>query len=141
MKTINLRDYYPEIYKQDEYTQVPDEVLETLLATKRTNTNYLRRLYYNKAFYSLDQSDGIETAALHKAPNPADVFEQEERERELWIAMRELTPTQKRRVYKYFFEKKNMAAIGREEGVGTSSVKESIASALRKMEVFLKIGK
>lgn len=139
MKTINLRDYYPELYKQDEYTQVPDEVLETLLAAKRTNANYLRRLFYHKAHYSLDQRDGIETAAVRKELDTADVFEREETKRELWAAMRQLTPIQQRRVYKYFFEQKNMAEIAREECVRSTSIKESIASALRKMEVYLKV--
>ena len=30
MKTINLRDYYPSIYEEDEYLEVPDDIAELM---------------------------------------------------------------------------------------------------------------
>lgn len=57
MKTINLRDYYP-----DTFLEVSDEVAEALAEAERQERNYLRRLFYNKAHYSLDAEDGLETA-------------------------------------------------------------------------------
>lgn len=62
MKTINLRDYYP-FYTQDTFLEVSDEVAQTLTEAERQEHNYLRRLFYNKAQYSLDAEDGIEASA------------------------------------------------------------------------------
>lgn len=59
MKTINLRDYYP-FYTQDTFLEVSDTVAEALAEAERQEHNYLRRLFYNKAHYSMDAEDGIE---------------------------------------------------------------------------------
>ena len=61
MKTINLRDYYP-FYTQDTLLEVSDIVAEALAEAERQERNYLRRIFYNKAHYSLDAEDGIENA-------------------------------------------------------------------------------
>ena len=53
MKTINLRDYYP-FYHNDLFIEVSDEVAAALQEAERQERNYLRRVVYNKAFYSLD---------------------------------------------------------------------------------------
>jgi len=55
---INLRDFYPW-YTYDELIEVPEEVAAELLADKRYERAYQRRMYYNKAHYSLDAEDGI----------------------------------------------------------------------------------
>ncbi len=39
-----------------------------LAETERLERNYIRRLIYNKAFYSLDAGDGIEQDALFPLP-------------------------------------------------------------------------
>ena len=54
MKTINLRDYYP-FYHNDLFIEVSDEVAAALQEAERQERNYLRRVVYNKAFYSLDR--------------------------------------------------------------------------------------
>lgn len=63
MKTINLRDHYP-FYHNDLFIEVSDEVADALQEAERQERNYLRRVVYNKAFYSLDTGDGIEQTAL-----------------------------------------------------------------------------
>ena len=65
MTTINLKDFY-YWYIVDELVEVPDEVAEALMASRRDEASYQRRLTRNKAFYSLDCDDGIEySACLH----------------------------------------------------------------------------
>ena len=69
MKKINLRDYYP-FYAFDLFVDIPDEVAAALAEAERRERNYLRRLIYNKAFYSLDAGDGIEHEALFVSLSP-----------------------------------------------------------------------
>ena len=52
MTTINLKDFY-YWYIVDELVEVPDEVAEALMASRRDEASYQRRLTRNKAFYSL----------------------------------------------------------------------------------------
>ncbi len=50
-----------------------------------------------------------------------------------------LSETQKRRVFKYFFYNKTLEKIADEEGVDFTSVRESVNSAIKKVEeIFLK---
>ena len=63
MAVINLRDYY-SWYADDEFADVPDEVARELEESRRLERNYRRRVFYNRAFYSLDAGDGIESEAI-----------------------------------------------------------------------------
>ena len=49
MTTINMKDFY-YWYIVDELVEVPDEVAEVLLASRRNEAAYQRRLTRNKAF-------------------------------------------------------------------------------------------
>ena len=57
MTTINLKDFY-YWYLTDELVEVPDEVAEELMASKRREAAHAERVRYNKAYYSLDCDDG-----------------------------------------------------------------------------------
>jgi len=72
MTTINLRDFYPW-YTWDEFIDVSDAVAEELFADKRYHKAHRRRVYYNKAQYSLDAGDGIESAAVYRDLSPHEV--------------------------------------------------------------------
>lgn len=74
MVTINLRDFYPW-YAHDELVEVPEAVAEELLADKRYHKANRRRVYRNKAQYSLDAGDGLENAAAFNAMTPYAVME------------------------------------------------------------------
>ena len=50
MTTINLKDFY-YWYLTDELVEVPDEVAEELMASKRREAAHAERVRYNKAFY------------------------------------------------------------------------------------------
>lgn len=60
MKTVNLRELYPDFYKTDYTIEVPDEVAAAIRDADRQDAAYRRRAYYHKAHYSLDRGDGIE---------------------------------------------------------------------------------
>ena len=60
MQTINLKQYYYSLYKQDTFLTVSDEVAEALLLMRREENNRARKIWYHKAYFSLDREDGIE---------------------------------------------------------------------------------
>lgn len=53
MAKINLKDFYPW-YTHDEYVETSDEIVKELLTNERQERAQKRRIYYNKAQYSLD---------------------------------------------------------------------------------------
>ena len=42
MKEINLRKFYPEIYKEDYIVTLPNEIVEVLIDARRKETAHLR---------------------------------------------------------------------------------------------------
>ena len=86
MTTINLKDFY-YWYIVDELVEVPDEVAEALMASRRDEASYQRRLTRNKAFYSLDCDDGIEYSACLHEPSPQELLDRKELFFRLWNAL------------------------------------------------------
>ncbi len=74
MKKINLQDLYP-FYHNDLFVEVSDEVAAALAEAERIERNYIRRVYWNKAYFSLDAGDGIEHEALFVALSPCELYE------------------------------------------------------------------
>ncbi len=73
MIQINLRDYYP-FYESGYFVEVSDEVVALLLAHMRNEAAYRLRAYRHKAYYSLDQGEGIEhDANIYKLLCPIDL--------------------------------------------------------------------
>ena len=54
MQTINLKKYYYPLCRQDTYLTVSDEVAEALLLMRREENNHARKVWYHKAYFSLD---------------------------------------------------------------------------------------
>ena len=38
MKKVNLKDLYPDVYKNDHFVEVTEDVLETIRAAERTDS-------------------------------------------------------------------------------------------------------
>ena len=133
MQTINLKKYYYPICRTDTYLTVPDEVAEALLLMLREENNRTRKIWYHKAYFSLDCEDGIENEAAGWAqPSPEDYLlkqeeqaEQEELVRRLYEALSTLTPIQARRVH--------AREIAEMEGVDSSRVSQSIRGAVKRL--------
>ena len=75
MKTINLRVLYPDAYKSDYYVEVPDEVAEVFETFERMEKAYMQRVYYHKAYYTLDCSDEIEHSVVFRVLSPEEIYE------------------------------------------------------------------
>ena len=97
MTTINLKDFY-YWYLTDELVEVPDEVAEELMASKRREAAHAERVRYNKAYYSLDCDDGIEYSACLHEPSPQELMDRKELFFRLWNALNSLPEIQGRRV-------------------------------------------
>lgn len=137
MKKINLRDLYP-FYHNDLFVEISDEVAAALAEAERMERNYICRVYWNKAYFSLDAGDGIEHEALFVALSPCELYERKITAQELRAALNALPDTQGRRVYAHYILGLSKTEIARAEGVAKSRVSESIERGLRNMEKFLK---
>lgn len=138
MAIINLQTYYP-FYTQDTFLEVSDEVAEALADAERLERNYMRRMFYNKAQYSLDADDGIEASAVEcHILSPEVVLDLMERHCRLCRALNELPELQGRRVEAHYLLGKSVQEIAKEEGVGERNVRKSIQRGLEGMKKFLK---
>ena len=137
MVTINLKDFYPW-YTHDEFVEVSDEVAAAMLEAGRLDRNYTRRVYYNKAHYSLDAGDGIENEACYINLTPHEIFEYQIMRCRLCRALNSLSETQGRRVDAHYILGKSVYEIAEAEGVAQASVYESIERGIKNMRIFLK---
>lgn len=137
MTKINLRDFYP-FYNSDFFVEIPDEVETALLEAERLEKNYIRRRFYNKAYYSLDANDGIEKDILFVPLTLHEIYEQKVTSEQLQTAMASLPDKQGKRIYAHYILGISKSDIARAEGVSKSRISESIERGLRNMKVFLK---
>ena len=120
MQTINLKKYYYPLCRQDTYLTVSDEVAEALLLMRREENNHARKVWYHKAYFSLDCEDGIENEAIGWAqPSPEDyVVEKEEQAeraeliRRVYEALATLTPLQARRIHARYMSRTTLWTRG-----------------------------
>lgn len=138
MKIINLREYYPEIYKEDRFIEVTDEVAALFEGDKRQQKNYSQYIRDNKAIYSLDCGDGIEKDSLYPPEKPDEAYEYAELVKFFDLALSSLPKVQARRIYKHIFLKQSKAEIAREEGVNKSQITRSIRLGLNRLKKILK---
>lgn len=137
MTRINLRDYYP-FYNVDLFVDIPDEVATALAEAERMEQNYIRRMFWNKAHYSLDAGDGIEHEALFVSLTPCEIYERKITAEQLHAAIASLPDKQAKRIYAHYILGISESNIARAEGVSKSSISESINRGLRNMEIYLK---
>lgn len=136
MTTINLKDFYPW-YTHDEYIEVSEEVAAELQADKRYERAYQRRVYYNKAHYSLDAGDGIENSAIPSGLSLDAILEYEVTICDLCQALNSLPEKQGKRIDAHYILGKSYQQIAEEEGVDESAVRASIRHGLRNMKKYL----
>lgn len=133
MTTINLKDFY-YWYLTDVLVEVPDEVAEELIASKRREAAHAERVRYNKAYYSLDCDDGIEYSACLHEPSPQELMDRKELFFRLWNALNSLPEIQGRRVDAHLILGKSYRQIAREEGVDKSAVRCSVKCGIERMK-------
>ena len=144
MQTVNLKKYYYPLFTKDTFVEVSDEVAEALLLMHREENNRIRKMYYHKAYFSLDREDGIENDALcgfEKSPEEILMEQEEERFFRLTLERLEealscLTLTQQRRIRARYLSGMTAQGIAASEGVSVSVVSESIRSGLKKLRTY-----
>lgn len=137
MKEINLRDFYPW-YKENVIIEVTEEVAEELLAGQRYIKASRRRVYRNKAHYSLDAEDGIEYSACFSNPSPQELIERMERFEQLCHALNSLPDAQGQRVFEHYLLGHSVKAIAAAEGVTERAITAAIQRGLENMKKYLK---
>ena len=137
MKKINLKDYYAHI-TADTYIDIPDEIFEVFEEHRKAEQAYQGRVYYHKAYYSLDRGDGIEHSALFVSLSPDEIYERKLTNEQLHAAIATLPDKQAKRIYAHYFLGMSKTAIAKSECVSKATVGESINRALKSIEQFLK---
>lgn len=138
MAKINLREQYPDFYKNDYIIEVPDEVAAIMQEYDRLEAAYRRRTYYHKAHYSLDRGDGIEYNALFVSVTPYEIYEHKVTMEQLHAAIASLPDKQAKRITARYFLGLTSEAIAKSEGVSVTAVNNSLQRGLRNIEKFLK---
>jgi RNA polymerase sigma-70 factor (ECF subfamily) len=132
LPTINLRKYYPFL-TEDRFVEVSDEIADAFLQARRQEDNYRHRVWYHKAYYSLDYGEGIENSVLQKEPSPEVILLQKVSMEQLHEAFEHLPPIQARRVYAHYILGMKKIQIARAEGVTESVVSGSVKKALKNL--------
>ena len=138
MAKINLREQYPDFYKNDYIIEVPDEVAAIMQEYDRLEAAYRRHTYYHKAHYSLDRGDGIEYNELFVSVTPYEIYERKVTMEQLHAAIASLPDKQAKRITARYFLGLTSEAIAKSEGVSVTAVNDSLQRGLRNIEKFLK---
>ena len=133
MKKVNLRDLYPDVYKNDHFVEVTEDVLETIQSAERAEAAYDRRMYRYKAHYSLDCDNGIENAVLLKPQTPEMVLEEKQFQEQVYAAVMKLPEKQAKRIYARYYLGMTVNKIAEVEGVDPSRVRDSIRRGLKQL--------
>ena len=137
MKKINLKDYYDHI-NIDTYIYIPDEVFEIFEEHRKAEQAYQSKVYYQKAYYSLDRGDGIEHSASFVSLSPDEIYERKLTNEQLHAAIATLPDKQAKRIYAHFFMDMSKTAIAKAEDVSEKAIRVSIERGLHGIEKYLK---
>lgn len=103
MKQINLRDLYPDVYKEDTFVEVSDEIQAVFQSAQRAEAAYNRQRYRYKAHYSLDRGDGIEHNSLARPLTPEMILEDNFLKEQVYAAVMSLPELQAKRIYARYY--------------------------------------
>ncbi len=146
MTIINLRKYYYPLVKTDMFVEVPDEVTDALLHLRQEENNRTSKIWYHKAYFSLDCEDGIENYAIGwEQPSPEQLMIQAEEEaahelllEHLQEAISQLTPTQARRLHMRYMLKMKYREIAEAEGISPTQASDSVRRAVKRLQNYFK---
>lgn len=146
MTIINLKKYYYPLVKTDVFVEVPDEIADVLLHLRREENNRKSKMFYHKAYFSLDCEDGIENYAIGWAqPSPEDYMIQAEEEtahelllEHLQEAISHLTPTQARRLHMRYMLQMKYREIAEAEGISQTQASDSVRRAVKRLQKYFK---
>ncbi len=146
MTIINLKKYYYPLVKTDVFVEVPDEIADALLHLRREENNRKSKMFYHKAYFSLDCEDGIENYAIGwEQPSPEQLMIQAEDEaaHELLLehlreAIDNLTQTQARRLHMRYMLQMKYREIAEAEGISPTQASDSVRAAVKRLQKYFK---
>ena len=132
--------YHEQLVKYIPFIYLSEEQGEAIKDFNRNEDKFRKRQINYGDMFSIE--DGL-MEIFHKELIISDMFDDIANRDEITRIINvfsELSPIQKRRLIKYFFQNKSSRIIAREEGVNYSKVEKSIKSALKKIKKFFKQG-
>ena len=118
------------------FVDVSPEVAEVIEETDRKLRSQGRQ--GRRHLDSREYIDGIsDTTVIYPQEDIANLVIRMDRYNQLYAAIETLTPTQRRRVRRYFFEGLNYRKIGEMEGVGFKTIHCSVVQAIEKMRKYI----
>ena len=137
MTTINLREYYPNIYNEDQFITLPDEVAAVMRRFQLDDEAYRVRTYRHRAYFSLDYVENAEHETMITVLSPADILEQKEDNRRLYAALNKLPEKQRRRIFAKYILGLTYEEIAKIDGSDPTSICKSVKRGLRQLKKFL----
>ena len=129
MIVINLRIYYPVLYRQDVFCEVPEQVKLLLEELKRLeHAQDERRRYHGECLAFIEAVTDLEM----ELPSLEEIYMKTQRNEALYKAMLKLPVKQMRRIYAHFFLR-----LSETERVSIAAVSASIAQGLRHLRQYL----
>jgi RNA polymerase sigma-70 factor (ECF subfamily) len=152
MAKINLRDIFP-FYTTDCFVDVPDDekeaftecltktIADVFVEFQRAESAYQRKQSKYKAYYSLDQNDGVENTIISvigksSSSNVLEEYIDKMMKQQLYAAINSLPEKQSRRIYAHYFLNMSKSDIAKAESVHESSVRESIDKGLENIKKY-----
>lgn len=134
MIVINLRIYYPVLYRQDVFCEVPEQVKLLLEELKRLeHAQDERRRYHGECLAFIEAVTDLEM----ELPSLEEIYMKTQRNEALYKAMLKLPVKQMRRIYAHFFLRLSETETARAERVSIAAVSASIAQGLRHLRQYL----
>ena len=149
MTIINLRNIFPE-YELDCFVEVADldadafvksltkEVVEVYITAQRAENAGLRQMYRYKAYYSLDNGDGIENDITTHEKDLFAILADKQDKANLYAALNSLPEKQLSRIYAHYFVGMSKAEIARSEDVDEKNIRQSLERGLGTLKNILR---
>lgn len=137
MVKINLRDYYPDYYAEDNYIMVTEDVAEAFEESRRKANADRVKQFRHKSYVSLDCNDNLEGRLLDNTLlSPLVEVERKYLSKKLYEALSTLSPEQQRRINAKFFLGLSYTSIAKAEDCDESAVRRSIQRGMVQIKKF-----
>ena len=136
MITINLKDFYPW-YGTDEFIEVPEEVVWEMLADKRYEAAYTKKIKRHKVLSFSDYGDKTQEWCNQTAPDPQHMAEVRELLEQFLEILAALPEIQSRRIRAHIILDMTLSEIALQEEVSIATVQRAIQRGIKKIQKFL----
>ena len=136
MKIIDLKNLYPNNYRNSEIHNISDDVFNALEDFRRADEALAKKRKRNKDIYSLNAEDGIESNISIKVEMPDEIVEKKWLISELHKAIDTLPEKQATRITKHYLMGMSKVEIAHSEGVSEGAVRHSIDLGLKQLKKY-----